>query len=116
MSKLERIMEPRLAAAAITLGWSIKRQVRLGRYVLDFLVETGNAALCVELDGVAWHERSEEDALRDRQRDRWLISNFGIPTIRFLGREILRHPQAVVTEIIQCAARFAKSPAVARSA
>lgn len=109
-SKLERLIEPRLEEAASTLGWTIKRQVRNGAYVLDFLVEAP-ALLAVELDGAEWHERTEEQGLRDRQRDRWLLSTQGIPTIRFLGREVLRNPQAVVTEIIQCAARMAKRAA-----
>lgn len=109
-SKLERIMEPRLEHASALLGWTVRRQVRLGRYVLDFLIEpTASIGVCVELDGVEWHERSEEDGLRDRQRDRWLLSNFGIPTIRFLGKEVLRNPDAVMSEIVQCASRYRKA-------
>lgn len=101
-SKLEYMMEPRLALVASELGWSISRQVRLGRYVLDFLIES---SLCVELDGAQWHERTEEQGLRDRRRDRWLLSCFGIPTARYLGKEVLSNPQACVTEIVQIVAR-----------
>ncbi len=106
-SKLERIMEPRLADAAATLGWTIDRQVRVGAYVLDFLV-SAPSALCVEIDGAEWHERTEEQGLKDRRRDRWLLSTQGIPTIRFLGKEIISNPQACVTEIVQCVARMAR--------
>lgn len=105
-SKLERLMEPRLEEAAATLGWSIRRQVRFGRYTLDFLVEHNGIALCVELDGYAWHERDEDAALRDRVRDRWLLSTQGIPTVRFLGKEVMRNPLACVTEIVSCVARM----------
>lgn len=110
--RLEAVLEPRMAATAETLGWSISRQVRFGRYVLDFLVSpTPTVSLCVELDGAEWHA---DRALEDRRRDRWILSNFGIPTIRFLGVEVLKKPDVVVTEIVQCAARFARCPAVAR--
>jgi very-short-patch-repair endonuclease len=105
-SKLERVMEPRLEEAASALGWSIRRQVRVGRYVLDFLVETPSSSLCVELDGAAWHERTEEQGLRDRQRDRELLRCFSLPTARFLGKEVLRNPEAVMTQIVQIASRL----------
>ena len=107
-SLLERIMEPRLEADASVLTWSIRRKVILGPYTHDFLVApTPVISLCVELDGAAWHERTEEQGLRDRKRDRYLLSSWAIPTIRFLGKEVMRDPDAVVTEIICCAARMA---------
>lgn len=105
-SRLERIMEPRLGAACTTLGWDLQRQYRLGKYTLDFLISTKSGiSVCVELDGAKWHERDEEAGLHDRQRDRWVLSVCGIPTIRFLGKEILRNPLAVVTEVVQVVAR-----------
>lgn len=108
MSPIERKIEPGLAAACVTLGWTLRSQVRVGRYVLDFLVEAPSHSLAVELDGAGWHERTEDQGLKDRQRDRWLLWSFGVPTIRFLGRECVRNPQAVVTAIVQCVSGFGK--------
>lgn len=48
-------------------------------------------ALAVELDGHEWHERTKEQAERDKSRDRALLEA-GIPVMRFTGSEINRDP------------------------
>ncbi len=63
----------------------------------------GKPAAFIECDGHQFHERSKEQAERDRSRDRE-IQTAGIVALRFTGREIWRDPFSCVNEII-CALR-----------
>lgn len=77
-------------------------------YRLDFLCATsmafphGNAKfreyLAVECDGMEFHERTKEQAIRDRKRDRHLLWG-GMPTMRFLGAEIYADPLECLGEV-----------------
>lgn len=75
-------------------------------YRLDFLVSTypydKRTAVAVECDGHNFHERTKEQAARDRSRDRALQS-LGLTVFRFTGSEIYRDAfqcaRQVLTEI-----------------
>ncbi len=61
-------------------------------YRLDFLFVCGDRPgvrqlICVECDGHDWHEKTKEQAARDKRRDRALLI-CGVPTVRFAGSEI----------------------------
>lgn len=55
------------------------------------------AAVAVELDGHDFHERTKEQASRDKKRDRSLLSK-GWTTIRFTGSDVVRDPDAVFAD------------------
>lgn len=55
--------------------------------------------LFVECDGHDFHERTKEQAERDRRRDRE-ITVAGIPILRFTGREIYRNPTACALQVL----------------
>lgn len=75
-------------------------------YRLDFLVEfhtqiNGVAArvlLDVECDGHDFHERTKEQAERDKARDRDMQA-LGYRVARFTGSEIARSPESVASKI-----------------
>lgn len=98
MSRIETLLENALAPMLATLGWSLRRQVRYGRYLADFVVSNGARSIVVETDGEEWHK---ERALEDRMRDRWFLRAEGMATLRFLGKEVMRNPSACATEIIR---------------
>lgn len=107
---IEARLNAALETACQTLGWTLHKQVRVGKYTLDFLVETDDGVqLIVEADGAAWHERTEDQGLKDRIRDRFLLWSFGIPTIRFLGREILKNVDVCMGDVIRCATSMSKA-------
>jgi very-short-patch-repair endonuclease len=87
-------------------------QVNVDRFRMDFLVayiDSGAARfgiVGVECDGHSFHERTPEQALRDKSKDRDLLSA-GIPIIRFTGREIYSDPGACANEALSMAARVA---------
>jgi very-short-patch-repair endonuclease len=54
--------------------------------------------LFIECDGHNFHERTPEQAERDRRRDR-LMQEAGIPVLRFTGREIYRDPSGCAFQI-----------------
>ncbi len=57
-----------------------------------------DAALCLEVDDWATHG-ARAAAERDRQRDRRLLSRFGIETVRTTPRDLRNKPDAVVEDI-----------------
>jgi very-short-patch-repair endonuclease len=58
----------------------------------DFLLSTPTMRLVCELDGHDFHERTKEQATRDKARDRALTSA-GYTVMRFTGSEVWRDPE-----------------------
>ncbi len=56
--------------------------------------------LIVELDGHEFHERTPEQAERDRSRDRWFAAQ-DLRLVRFTGREIWRDVHTCVAEALE---------------
>jgi very-short-patch-repair endonuclease len=52
----------------------------------------------VELDGHAFHERTKEQAAKDKARDRWM-TGAGYAVVRFTGSEVWANPFAVASEV-----------------
>lgn len=74
-------------------------QAPVGRYRVDVRIGHLNddgGHLHVELDGHDYHERTKEQAEKDRSRDRW-FSMHGLRVIRFTGREVWRDPSGCAT-------------------
>jgi very-short-patch-repair endonuclease len=61
--------------------------------------------IAVELDGHDFHERTKEQASKDKRRDRVLAAN-GWVTLRFTGSDVYRDPGAVLDEITATANRL----------
>lgn len=82
----------------------VKLQEPILTYRADFVV--GLVAyptaqrMVVECDGHAFHERTKQQAARDRQRDRDMQSA-GLKVFRFTGSEIYRDPLKCADEVIQ---------------
>ncbi len=74
-----------------------------GRVEVDFLVLHKGKSLILEVDGQ--HHNEQSQTVRDYARDRVLLKS-GVPTIRFVGRDCLDRPDAVVSECLSilCAA------------
>lgn len=70
-------------------------QCQIGLYRADFgiLIDEREKQrwLAVECDGHDFHERTKEQARRDRSRDRWMMLN-GVQVVRFTGQEIFQDP------------------------
>lgn len=77
-------------------------EVNKKKYRLDFLIEIGidekNHKFAIECDGHDFHEKTKEQARRDKQRDRDLSSE-GYTVIRFTGLEIYKNPSKCVGEV-----------------
>lgn len=79
----------------------VDRQVEIFEYRVDFLVYpavAGVKAIVVECDGHDFHERTKEQAERDRSRDRRL-QEAGYFVFRFTGRELFRDPFKCVEQV-----------------
>lgn len=88
------------------LFFGLMPQARVGRYRVDFLILAhgpgGERRIAVECDGHEWHERTKDQAARDKLRDRELLLA-GVPVMRFTGSEIWRDPGACYRHIQQAA-------------
>jgi very-short-patch-repair endonuclease len=89
--------------------WTLRRQIKIDRYTVDFLLEaevnndpfpSSRVSVVIECDGHDYHERTKEQAAHDRRRDRRLAAIHSLPTIRFTGSEIHRDPSACADEVI----------------
>jgi very-short-patch-repair endonuclease len=68
---------------------------------IDFLFrQSATVRVFIECDGHDFHERTKEQATRDRRRDR-LIQYEGIALLRFTGTEITRDREACANEILR---------------
>lgn len=84
----------------------IYQQAEIGQYRADFLIHDCSVPLevaaprvmIVECDGHDFHERTKEQARRDKQRDRHFQSR-GFKVLRFTGSEIFADPEAVANEV-----------------
>lgn len=94
-------------------GFTIRQQVQIGRYRVDFVLEKDGQELIIEADGHDYHERTKQQAAHDRSRDRWFVSQ-GYTVMRFTGSEIWADANQCAAE---CKAHFMdKAPSSAEDA
>lgn len=83
-------------------GTSFASQVKIDKYKVDFLLATvcmGRVFFtAIECDGHDYHERTKQQASRDKKRDRFLIGK-NIPTLRFTGSDLYNNSEECLEEI-----------------
>jgi very-short-patch-repair endonuclease len=77
------------------LGVKVRRQVPIGRYIVDFLCE--ERRLIIELDGSQHYE--PEGRRRDKTRDDYLHTQ-GYSVLRIDNLDLLQYPDSILEEII----------------
>ena len=85
----------------------IEPQAQIGEYRVDFLCAAIDArgfllseCVVVECDGHEWHEKTKEQAARDKARDRYLQLHVA-GVIHFTGSELFRAPGECVRETME---------------
>lgn len=81
---------------------SLIPQYKWGGYRIDFCVshrQSGQEMFFIECDGHDFHERTKDQAARDRKKDR-KIQEAGISILRFTGSEIYRDPVECVNQVM----------------
>lgn len=80
-------------------------QVDIGPYRADFYFEAFDKEsgerwfqMIIECDGHVFHEKTKEQARRDKKRDRWFQSR-GIIVLRFTGSEVWGDPYECASEV-----------------
>ncbi len=87
----------------------VERQVQIGSYRVDFLIWCPlkpERMMVVECDGHDFHERTKEQAAKDRSRDRALQSQ-GYEVFRFTGSELYRDPLGCAQEVARILEKWA---------
>lgn len=64
----------------------------------DFYIDKGQKRVCIYTDGHTYHERTEDQAMRDRNIDRKL-QNLNFTVLRYTGKEINDNIEVVIKEI-----------------
>lgn len=83
-------------------GLKFKRQVPLGRYIIDFVCF--EEKLIIEIDGGQHHE-SKADAERDR-----FFASEGFRTLRFWNRDVLTNRTGTARAILVAVGRDGEAP------
>lgn len=89
----------------------IQPQYKVQVYTVDFLFSGNIDGICpsvaLEIDGHEWHEKTKEQAMRDRRRDRNLLLNMlPIFTMRFTGSEIYNNAKEPYYDVLDYPASF----------
>jgi len=89
MTPIEQIVHFTLAWMLIPSGWILEPQKQIGNYRVDFLITNikSGEKFVIECDGHDFHERTKDQAQRDKERDRNLQAK-GFKVFRFTGSEI----------------------------
>lgn len=74
-------------------------QVEIGPYRVDFLVLHNGGGIVVECDGHEFHEKTKEQAAKDKARDR-ALQEFGFKVYHFTGSEIWRDAVKCAREVL----------------
>jgi len=74
-----------------------------GTYYLDFLIRPKDKRIpkfkiAIELDGHNFHEKTKQQVVKDKKRERQIISK-GYTVLRFAGSEIYNNPRACINEV-----------------
>lgn len=93
-------------------------QMPIGPYRVDFAIRhifglTGASGIVVECDGHDFHEKTKEQAARDKERDRFLQSE-GYRVLHFTGSEIWADPMDCAHEVLMQAFSRAQDSLAAR--
>ena len=83
-------------------GYKFRRQVPLGRYILDFVCF--ERRLIIELDG----GHHQDQTVYDNERTEWLESQ-GFRLLRFWNNEVLEQTEAVAQVILEALTRASPS-------
>lgn len=80
-------------------------QYEVGQYRIDFFISLSGTTdkpikIAIECDGHDFHERTKEQARRDKSKDRWLQSS-GFIVLRFTGSEIWKDPVDCAEQVLK---------------
>jgi very-short-patch-repair endonuclease len=79
---------------------TVTQQARVGAYRVDFLLEAPSGRrVVVECDGHDFHERTREQASRDKAQDR-ALQRAGCLIARFTGSDVVRGPERCAIEVL----------------
>lgn len=86
-------------------------QKNIGEYRVDCLIvisaRSSTHSVVLEFDGHDFHEKTKEQAQKDKSRDRWLTAA-GYSVLRFTGAEIWARPEQCAEEIEEYLQKQAK--------
>ena len=68
--------------------------------VVDFYIDKSGVKLCVYTDGHTYHERTEEQASRDRNIDRKL-QELGFQVLRYTGKDVNEDTTKIIGDILK---------------
>lgn len=82
---------------------NLKRQMQIANYFADIYIEYYSSReewikIVIECDGHDFHEKTKEQAARDKRRDREMTLS-GYKVLRYTGSEIVSDPEQIISDI-----------------
>jgi len=83
------------------------RELSIHGYMPDFMIIEPDFQLnfAIEIDGHEWHEKTKEQAIRDKQKEREYLKEGFIP-IRFTGSEVYHDVLGCVKEVLEIMCKY----------
>ncbi len=97
---------------AVVPACDIQTQVSVAGYRVDIVLAGQDVMVAIECDGHEFHEKTKEQAARDKSRDRDLVAS-GYTVLRFTGSEIWADPIACAHQAVGIAKQQQATAAVA---
>lgn len=97
LAKCESPAEEAMLCGLVLADLAPELQVEIAPFRVDFAF--ADARLVVEVDGFAFHDRTHEQAQRDRARDRALVSD-GWRVVRFTAVEVFANARRCAGEVV----------------
>jgi very-short-patch-repair endonuclease len=100
-SPIEKIAYMALAQMVVSYGafhYTVKRQAHIKDYRVDFLISYSDKNIVIECDGHEFHEKTKQQASRDKKRDREL-QKLGYYVLRYSGSDIVNDPEKICFDV-----------------
>lgn len=83
---------------------SIESQFKIGQYIADFTVcfyspYINEEYVAIEIDGHQWHEKTKEQVMRDKKRERYFLRR-DFQVMRFSGTEVFYNSDECAKECL----------------
>lgn len=101
-SPIEKIMYLTLSYLKGLYGiFNIKviRQAKIQKFRVDFLVKHNGKNIVIECDGHEWHEKTKQQASKDKKRDREL-QKLGYIVLRYTGSDIYANSTGAIDDLV----------------
>ena len=79
-------------------NFSVSSHTPVGKYEADIVIRNKSIKVAIECDGHEFHEKTKEQAAKDKKRDREFQKE-GYVILRYTGSEICNNPKTITDDL-----------------